>query len=166
MCITQWRRKNSWGLLETVFLNYVNLFINIFFLGVEKTPPGIYKTIISFCWNCEWKKVFRKLLHLQDHSAASLNSSFPSSFTSYFTNSKSDIILFLCITFSFSFVLPCGMFCSLSICSCATQSIFSLCLLCVLCSSQCRSLDKEHWAGNLLELLFNCSSRANSGCQQ
>lgn len=129
MCITQWRRKNSWGLLERVFLNYVNLFINIFFLGVKKNPPGIYETIIYFCWNCEWKEVFRKLWHLQDHSTASLNSSFPSSFTSYFTNSKSDIILFLCIKFSFSFVLPCGMFSSLSICSCTTQSIISLSLV-------------------------------------
>lgn len=123
---------------------------NYFLFRSEKEPPGIYETIISFCWNYEWKKLSRKLWHLQDHPTAILNSSFPSSFTSYFTNSKSksSLICIFCIKFSFPFVFPCRMFSSLSTHSYTTQSIISLCPVCVLCSSQCQSPDKEHWAGN------------------
>lgn len=37
ICIIEWRRKNSRGLLQPIFLNYVNLFLNFIFLTSEKT---------------------------------------------------------------------------------------------------------------------------------
>lgn len=86
------------------------------------------------------KNLLRKLWNPRDHIPAILNAntSFHSSFTLYFTKSKSNFArIFFCTKFSFSFVFPHGMFSSPSmylVCTTQYMSIITLFLLSTLYS--------------------------------